>query len=192
MNRGKIIFILFFILILISCKTAEFGFKVININGMVYDFSNRPIPHCEISLGRKHSTTDINGRFTIQKVAYGPYVISANKNGHEPYLEEIIIRDPGQIIYIRLPSQNQLLSLVDEALVINNFSLAEETVERAYQIDGNNPEMLFYYAAIKYRQREYNEAISFLNAAKNLGSRDLYIDKFLTLLKEKSNAVKNN
>ena len=35
----------------ISCKTAEFGFKTTDVNGMVYDFSNRPVAYCEISLG---------------------------------------------------------------------------------------------------------------------------------------------
>ena len=179
--------ILFFAVLLISCKTAEFGFKVTDISGMIYDFSNRPVAHCEISLGRRYkSTTDINGRFTLAKVAYGTYTITGDKNGFETYSDKVIIKDPGQIIYIRIPSQNQLLDLVDEALGANNFTLAEETVERAYHIDNNNIEMLFYYAVVKFRQHEYDRAISLLETAKKLGSRDLYIDKFLTLLKELS------
>jgi hypothetical protein len=181
----NLLYFLFLTVVLVSCKTAELGFKVTNVSGMIYDFSNRPVPQCEISLGWWHkSTTDINGRFTLPKIAYGTYTVTGKKNGFEVYSDKVIINDTGQIIYIRIPSQNQLLNMVDEALTANDFTLAEETVQRAYQIDKNNIETLFYYATVKFRQREYCEAVKFLEAAKNLGSRDLYIDKFLTLLKE--------
>ena len=172
-------------ILLASCKTAEFGFRVVDIGGMIYDFSNRPVPHCEISLGRRYkSSTDINGRFTLPKVALGTYTITVYKDGFEAYSEEVRINGAGQIIYIRIPSQTQLLNLVDEALTVNNLNLAEEVVERAYQIDGKNIEMLFYYATVKFRQHDYEKAIHFLETAQSIGSRDLYIDKFLTVLKE--------
>ena len=187
MNKKTYFFsyLLVSIILLASCKTAEFGFRVVDISGMIYDFSNRPVPHCEISMGRRYrSTTDINGRFTLPKVAFGTYTITVYKDGFEAYSEVINIRGAGQIIYVRIPSQNQLLNLVDEALAVNNLSLAGETVERAYQIDQNNTEMLFYYATVKFRQHDYERAIYFLETARNIGSRDLYIEKFLTLLKE--------
>jgi len=185
--------LLLFSLLAFSCKTAEFGFKVININGMVYDFSNRPVPYYEISLGRKYKgSTDINGRFTLPKVPVGTYTISGHKNGYEDYLDEVIVKDRGQIIYIRVPSQNQLLNVVDDALAANNFPLAEEMAERAFQIDNNNIEALFYNAAVSFRQRQFEKAISFLEAAMDLGSKDLYIDKFLLILKELQNENKAN
>jgi tetratricopeptide (TPR) repeat protein len=154
---------------------------------MIYDFSNRPVPHCEVSLGWFHkTTTDINGRFTFPRVSLGTYTITGKKTGFESYSEQIIIKDIGQIVYIRMPSQNQLLNLVDEALTANNLTLAEETVERAYQIDENNIEMLFYYATVKFRQRRYGNAMDYLETAIDLGSKDLYVLKFLVLLKELS------
>jgi tetratricopeptide (TPR) repeat protein len=169
----------------VSCKTSEFGFKSIDVNGMVYDFSNRPVANCEISLGGKYkSSTDINGRFSLPKVRAGNYTITGYKKNFENYSDEVVIKDKGQIIYIRTPSQNQLLNLADESLLANNLAAAEEMVERARQIDQNNIEMLFYYATVKFRQHEYGRAISFLETAKDLGSKDLYIDKFLTVLRE--------
>jgi hypothetical protein len=180
-------------LVSVSCRTAEFGFKVIDIHGMVYDFSNRPVAHCEISLGRKlNTTTDINGRFTLPKVPIGAYTLTGFKRGFEVYKDEVTIRDRGQIIYFRIPSQNQLLDLVDEALVANNFPLAADLAERAYQIDKNNVEMLFYFAAVNFRQGEYLAAINLLEAAKNLGSKDSYADKFLLILRELQNAKSTN
>ena len=186
-NRIKVLLLIVLPLALLSgsCKTAEFGFKVIDINGMVYDFSNRPVPHYEITLGKRYKgSTDINGRFTLPRVPIGTYKITGEKNGFENYSDEVIVKGRGQIIYIRIPSQNQLLNMVEDALVANDFVLAEEMAERAYQVDNNNIEMLFYYATVMFRQRQFNRAISFLEAAMDRGSRDLYIEKFLTVLKE--------
>ena len=185
-NTGFLLFIISFTLVItLSCKTAELGFKVIDLHGMVYDFANRPVAHSEISLGRWHrSVTDINGRFTLPNVPVGTYTITAYRRGFEKYIDEVNIRDRGQIVYFRMPSQNQLLDLVDEALSANNFTLAAELAERAYQVDKNNIEMLFYYATVKFRQGEYTRAISFLETAKSLGSKDLFVDKFLTILRE--------
>jgi len=185
--------LLLFALLALSCKTTEFGFKVININGMVYDFSNRPVPNYEISLGRKYKgSTDINGRFTLPRVPVGVYAISGHKNGYENYLEEVIVKDRGQIIYIRVPSQNQLLNMVDDALASNNFAVAGEMAERAFQIDGNNIETLFYNAAVSFRQQQFEKAVFFLELATDLGSKDFYIDKFLSILREKQNENQSN
>jgi tetratricopeptide (TPR) repeat protein len=171
-----------------SCITAEFGIKTININGMVYDFSNRPVSNYEVVLGRWYSgSTDINGRFTLSNVLPGNYKIKGAKKGYENYTGEVTIKDKGQIIYIRIPSQNQLLTMADEALAANDFILAEEIAERAYQIDKNNIEMLFYYAAISFRQNNLEKAVSFLEDAVKLGSKDYYVQKFLTVIKEMQN-----
>jgi tetratricopeptide (TPR) repeat protein len=188
-NKNRILlFILINITLLsMSCSTFRFGNKNIDINGMIYDFSNKPVAYCEIVMGKSYkSSTDINGRFTLPKIPYGNYTITVHKNGYETYSDEVLIRKHGQIIYLRIPSQNQLLNLADEALTAMNFEVAEEYLERAYQIDKNNIEMLFYYSTIKFRQYKYDEAITFLVIAKNLGSKDLYIDKFLTILRELS------
>ncbi|MCL2880228.1 MAG: hypothetical protein FWF29_08295 [Treponema sp.] len=178
--------LLFFIAIMaISCKTAEFGFTTIDVNGMVYDFSNRPVANYEISLGGKLSaSTDINGRFSLPKTPVGSYIITGYKKNYENYSEEVIIKDVGQIIYIRIPSQNQLLGMVDEALSAINIASAEKIIERAYRIDENNIEMLFYYATVMFRQHEYDKAIGLLEKTKSLGSKDVYIDKFLMKLRE--------
>ena len=196
MNK-KNLYLLFIItnitLLFISCSTFRFGNKNIDINGMVYDFSNKPVAYCEILLGKSYkSSTDINGRFTLPNIPHGTYTITVYKNIYETYSDKVTIKDQGQIIYIRIPSQSQLLNLADEALTVMNLEIAEEYIQRAYQIDKNNIEMLFYYSTIKFRQHKYEEAIAFLVTAKSLGSKDLYIDKFLTILRELSDAENKN
>jgi tetratricopeptide (TPR) repeat protein len=119
----------------------------------------------------------------LPKIPPGTYSITVSKDGYEAYSDEVTIRNRGQIIYIRIPSQNQLLNLADEALTAMNLVIAEEYIQRAYKIDRNNIETLFYYATIKFRQQKYDEAIDFLITAKNLGSRDTNIDRFLFFLR---------
>jgi tetratricopeptide (TPR) repeat protein len=187
-NYSLFIFILI-ALIGISCNTTGSANAPIDINGMIYDFSNRPVAYCTIILGELYTgSTDISGRFTLPRIPPGAYTITGYKEGYEIYTDEIIIREQGQIIYIRIPSQIQLLNLVDEALTAMNFDAADEYIQRAYQIDKNNIEMLFYYATTKFRQHKYDEAISFLMTAKNLGSKDTYIDRFLAVLRELTDA----
>jgi hypothetical protein len=189
-KRQRGFFVLFILtgitLSAVSCKTAEFGYKVFDINGMIYDFSNRPVAYCEISLGTRglSGTSDINGRFSVPRVPMGKHTLTVYKDGYERYSEDFFINQRGQIFYVRLPSQNQLLDLVDEALEANNFLLAEETAERAYRIDPNNIEMLFYFATVKFRLRDYAGALALLEAAGEIGSKDPSIAKFKTQLKE--------
>ena len=177
--------ILISIISMLSCKTAEFGYSKFEISGMIYDFSNRPVPFCNISLDNKYnSSTDINGRFIFSGISGDKYTIIAGKKGYEIYIDEIILNDNRQIIYIRIPSQKQLLYLADEALTANDLFSAEKFLDRAYQIDRNNIEMLLYSAAVKYRQNKFEKAIFFLKYAQKLGSKDVYINKFLNILKE--------
>ena len=99
--RSSSVIILFFTITVISCKTAELGFKVVDINGMIYDFGNRPVAFCEVSLGRRFkSTSDINGRFTFSRVPYGKYILTGHKNGFESYSEEVTVKQKGQIVYM--------------------------------------------------------------------------------------------
>jgi len=190
MKDKQLYVISFFICItlLCSCATSASNRGTIDVNGMIYDFANRPIPFCEIFMDDFYTgSTDINGRFTIPKIKPGTYTITGQKAGYETYHDEITISEPGQIVYIRIPSQNQLLNLADDAMTIMNFTIAEEYIQRAYEIDNTNIEMLFYYATLKFRQQKYEEAIIFLETARALGSRDVYIDRFLTILRELMN-----
>jgi tetratricopeptide (TPR) repeat protein len=157
------------------------GCRTLDINGMVYDFSNKPVPYYTVNLGKRRytSTTDINGRFVLTKVRAGEYQINGDKTGYETYEGSIVIHDRGQIVYIRVPSQGQLLTLTDEALGRNELNEAEMYIQRAYQAGPASTELLFYYAAIKFRQKRYNEAIQYLQQAKNNGSKDEYVERFL-------------
>jgi tetratricopeptide (TPR) repeat protein len=178
-QRGLLIGILISLLVS-GCKTAGFGYKVVDVNGMVYDFSNRPISNYAVGLGEKReAVTDINGRFVITRVPVGTYEIRGEKDGYESYQGSIDITGRGQIVYIRVPSQNELLELADEALGKNRIDRAESYVQRAYQVSPESTELLFYYATVMFRQKRYDEAIAYLQKARENGSKDIYLEKFL-------------
>jgi tetratricopeptide (TPR) repeat protein len=180
--KYHILLIVMFIF-LAGCKTAEFGYKVVDVNGMIYDFSNRPVSAYTVSLGKnRNAVTDINGRFTIARMPVGTYQIVGGKDGYEPYQGSLDITGRGQIVYIRVPSQGQLLELTDEALGKNQMDLAETYLQRAYLAGPESTELLFYYATIRFRQKRYDEAIAYLEKARENGSRDEYLDIFLTEL----------
>jgi tetratricopeptide (TPR) repeat protein len=171
-----------------SCKTAEFGHLIVNVNGMIYDFSNKPISNYTIifeestegSLVKKYtSISDINGRFYLPKIPADTYNITGTKEGYETYKGSIFIDSKEQIIYLRIPSLSQLLDLADQSLNKHNIPEAESYIERASQIGGTSTEFLFYSAVISFRKKEYQKAIDYLNKAKEAGSSDLYIEKFL-------------
>jgi hypothetical protein len=159
---------------------VEFGNTVIDVNGMIYDFTNRPISNYTIHIGEKYwSTTDINGRFLISNVPVGEYIINGEGNGYESYQGDVLVKDREQIIYIRVPSFSQLLDLVDLALSKNQLDEAENYIWRANLAGGFTTELLFYMAVIKYRQKDYSSAIINLRTAIDLGSTDIYVIKFL-------------
>ncbi|GHV88640.1 hypothetical protein AGMMS50267_10000 [Spirochaetia bacterium] len=184
MVKRTALFLVASTLVLFSCKTTEFGYKVLAVNGMVYDFSNRPVPNYKITIGKKYtSTTDINGRFLIEKVPVGTYAMRGERAGYETYQSDITISQKEQIIYIRLPSFNQLLELADAALVKNQINEAEAYLLRAVAIEELTTELFFYLATVQFRQKNYQEAQETLQSARDHGLADIYVEKFLADLK---------
>jgi tetratricopeptide (TPR) repeat protein len=179
----KAVLITVILFVFYSCKTTEFGYKVIDVNGMIYDFANKPVSNYKINIGEKKSSlTDVNGRFVIEKLPIGSYAITGEKEGYENYIGDIDITSREQIVYIRIPSAGQLLELADTALEKNQLDEAEEYIKRAYDIGDITTELLFYYATVKFRKQSYDEAIEYLQAALQRGSKDHYVEKFLEYL----------
>jgi hypothetical protein len=153
---------------------------MIDVNGMIYDFSNRPVSNYTITLGEKlTSVSDINGRFYFSKVPADTYDINGSKEGYETYKDTVTIGQKEQIIYLRIPSVSQLLDLADESLSKPNLLEAESYIQRAANIGVPSTELFFYSAVISFRKKEYTEAINYLMEAKEAGSTDIYLEQFL-------------
>lgn len=179
------------IIFFVSCKTAEFGVTCIDINGMVYDFENRPVPGYEISVGPKlKSVSDITGRFTIQKVPAGTYEVLGRRELYESYRGTLELTDKKQIVHIRVPSATQLLDLADKELTENRLDSAERLIDRANGTGIHTTESVFYTAVLKFRKHDTDGAILLLEELIASGVDDVYAVQFLAVLK-KTKAVSN-
>jgi len=182
---NKLVRILFLLVFINSCKTAEFGFQSIDTNGMVYDFENRPLAGYEVRIGKYHAVSDITGRFLITKIPSGKYEIYGTKLGYESYTGTMTVGDIKQIVYIRVPSEKQLLDLVDTALTDNKIEEAETFLRRAKNTGVTNTEMQLFEAIVLFRKNDVKGAIKLLEDMKKSGINDKYVILFLDELKLK-------
>jgi hypothetical protein len=186
MRRAAYLFRVAALTLALSSCASEFGRAKINVNGMIYDFENRPLPNYTIALGKKYSAfTDINGRFFLPKVRAGRYEASGRKSGYESFKGEIIVSDKKQIVYLRIPSSGQLLDLAGDALSKNQIDEAGEFTRRAYNIGVQSTELLFYMAVVAFRKKDYPGALYYLQTAVDSGFADEYVHRFLDELKER-------
>ena len=176
---------------ILSCKTTGAANETITLNGMVYDFTNKPVPYCEISIGEKFgSGTDINGRFTVTGIPPGVYPVTGQKEGYETYMEELPIQGIGQIIYIRIPSLKQLIDLTELAMKAQNMRLVEEYAERALAIDGASSDAFMYCATVKLSKNDIPGAINVFETGIEAGNRDIFIELALEQLRETWDALR--
>lgn len=168
----------FVALLFVSCKTAEFGFKCVDINGMVYDFENRPVAGYAIGVGKLQATTDVSGRFVLRKLPSGSYGITGEKTGFEPYSGTIDVRDERQIIYVRIPSARQLLDLADISFGNGDIDEASSLVGRAERCDGRSFECRFYRAIAQFRLNDPVAARTTLDSMIGDGCVDPYVIRF--------------
>jgi hypothetical protein len=149
-----------------------------NLNGMVYDFENKPIAGYELTIGKSNVSSDITGRFALQNISLGKYDIYGKKEGYETYLGVIAVQDNKQIVYIRVPSQAQLLDLADKALMENKLDVADNYITRANSTGVVSTESALYSAVVHFRKNDLIGAQNILDGLISTGVTDLYVRKF--------------
>jgi tetratricopeptide (TPR) repeat protein len=183
MKKAGFLFLPVLLFLSAACTTTGYKRGTAGLNGMVYDFDNKPVPQYIIEIdGKNPASTDINGRFFIPRVRSGKHEIRGRREGYEEYRGEIIINDKRQIVYLRVPSLSQLLNLADNSLSKNNVEEAALYIERGAAIGEKTVELLFYSAIVLFRKGEYQAAVESLRDAVSRGSRDEYVTRFLNEL----------
>ena len=172
--------LILYVLILIGtgCKTTSVLYGV-NINGMVYDFDNRPVAGDHLKLNNDlEVVTDITGRFTFEKVKLGEYLLTGENNRYEPYEGKVIIYSQDQVIYLRIPSFLQLINLTDKALEENNLQEAEVFLKRASAMNSEDIDVMIYEAVLAYRYYNIEQAMRKIEQIKTNGYRSEWLDTF--------------
>lgn len=172
------------ILLVTGCKTTSLIYGV-NINGMVYDFDNRPVAGYHLKLNDDlEVVTDITGRFTFEKVKPGEYLLTGESNRYETYEGKIIIYDQDQVIYLRIPSFSQLINLTDKALEANNLQEAEGFLKRAAAMNIQDIDVMIYEAVLAYRYYNIEQAMRKIEQIKVNGYRNEWLDRFYDELRK--------
>ena len=152
-----------------GCKTTSMLYGV-NINGMVYDFDNRPVAGYHLKLNSAlEVVTDITGRFTFEKVKLGEYVLKGQSNAFEPYEGQVTIYDQNQVLYLRVPSFSQLINRTDKALEEDNLQEAEAFLTRAVAMNSEHIDSLLYGAILAYRKNNIGQALELLGKVQQKG-----------------------
>lgn len=147
---------------------------------MLYDGDNQAVPGCQVLLdGVESATTDINGRFMIDYVAYGKHDISFRKSGFENCNLSIEFLSKSQILYARIVSQDGLFLAVRKAIAERKWEEASALLARADSIAVKEPISSFLKATIAYRKGEFESAASLLERLIDIDYREAYVYAFL-------------
>lgn len=167
----------FVLVFAVSCKTAEFGVRRFEINGMVYDFENRPVSGYELSIDGKKAVTDVTGRFSVAGMTAGNHAINGGKTGFESFSGDIDARGAESIAYIRIASERQLLDLACAALDDGDVSKASGLVVRAENTGHASSDCRFLGAVVRFRMGDADGARSTLDALIADGCDDPYVGR---------------
>ena len=178
---------------LISCKSTqgvlknkELGeFEFSNLPGMIYDADNRPCSKVAVSVWKTDengiekliitSESDINGRFTILGLERGSYRVFIEKDGYESNDTEIFYSSRLEVLYFKIFSQKQILTMATEALTERRFGRVKEFLNRSDIINENDPYSLYIRSIYLYEKDEFSEAIVPLEKIQKQGFKFPYV-----------------
>lgn len=156
-----------FIVLLVSCKTVPKNDGNL-LNGMIYDEENEPVANAMIFIDGEYLTSsDVAGHFILNKNFKGNNIkILCSKKGYEDVGIECELLSVPQLVYIKMSSFYQLLSLAEREILDNRIEDAKQTLERAEAV---NPEQIttrYLRAICFYKQRDFKKAQLELDGAE--------------------------
>jgi hypothetical protein len=162
-----------------GCATAAKRLDSIDtgasLYGMVYDSEKKPVSACVVSLVESGATgsasenpitatTDVNGRFLFDYVAYGSHTLVFHKPDFEDFSLNFDFSSKSQIVYARLTSQAGLFEAAKKAIGARSWKEASSFLARADAIGLREPLSSYLKATLAYRQQDYEGAARILEA----------------------------
>ena len=174
---------LFVLIGLAACQSegeALKHFAKAPINGMVYDFDNRPCSNVTVRLNDKFVIrTDINGRFTFLGMPPGTYALQLDKQGFESLKLDFDFHSRSQVLYAKMISLQSLIHRVEQATAEKKWSEAESQLTRAVAIDPDDLAVLYLKATLALYRGNVEEAARILKGILGRGHSNTTI--FLSL-----------
>lgn len=186
MNKffNLLVFLLLSFVIFSGCTSTRINQEKQFLQGIIYDYNSEPVSGAEIFLLESDSDkpaknvafSDITGHFSINSIKnYKEYTLIAKKNGYEDSSLQFLLTNSSQIIYLRMYSYNQLLSLAEEKVALKDYDTAEIYIKRAEAVGGSSLSYTYLLAVINYLRKNYNEALLYCENLINQGFNNSYI-----------------
>lgn len=173
-----------FLFITFGCKSNEVNAAI--LNGMIYDADNQPVPNVTIStLNNETTFSDVYGHFTFNNlIPDEDYELHLSKNGYESQTINFTFNTISSVMYIRMYSISQLLSLAEDNIDKKDYDAALQLLDRAETIPNNKASTSFLRAIVQYRLHEYDATEKILLSLLNEGYKEQSIYLFLADLYE--------
>ncbi len=131
--------------------------------GMIYDNDNQACSGVRVTVdGLTGPVSDVNGRFTLPNLSRGKHALSVKKEGYEPADFQIEFLNRTQIVYLKVLSFEQILSLAERALNDRKIGEAEGYLERAKKIRESDPLLLYLRAVVALKRDQVQDALTIL------------------------------
>ena len=169
--------------LLLSCNSTK-G-KVATNSGvmyaMIYDYDNVALSGVLIKVnGKEIVRSDVQGRFILDFKRIGEYRIELFKKGYETLIQKFEY-NPMNVLYFKMITAQQLLSLAEGELDKFSYEEAEKYLERAYMLEPKRADIIYLRCISLVLQEKYFEARSVFSELMEAGYKSKYID----LLQEK-------
>ena len=204
--KYKIIILLMLLIVVLSCKTNEDEsfFESSDLPGMIYDADNRPCDKVSVEAygineeGNEEYiltvSSDINVRFTLPGLSRSYYKIKAYREGYEGISTDLYYSSRLDVLYLKIYSQKQLLTMATDLLEQRRFGNVEELLIRSYGVNSLDPYHLFLDAVFLYEKEIYFDALKSLEDIVDQGYRFPYVhllmaDIYQYKLHEKTHAL---
>jgi tetratricopeptide (TPR) repeat protein len=150
------------------------------VHGLVYDYGNLPVPSAVVRVdGKRSAVSDANGRFVSPPIPPGVYDIGIERDGYEPKRVRLEYSRPNQILYAKLYSAEQLLSLAEKSLGKRDWDSAAAFLERALAVRPDDLSARYLRSVLLFRKGEPEAAREALDGLLREGARDPFIHLFL-------------
>jgi hypothetical protein len=155
------------------------------LRGMIYDLENRPVRDAEVALdGGPSVRSDINGRFMLGAASFGKHEVEIEKPAYEPASIAVDFDEEGTIVYAKLLSSRQLLSLAEKEADKRDWAEALVFLDRKEAVDARGLEepdaaALYLRSVALFRRGRPEEARAILESLIAEGYDEAYARLFL-------------
>lgn len=147
------------------------------IQGMIYNNENEAVSDVSIMLnGEEVAVSDIYGHFSLDKLLINDeYELTARKKNYEDSTVSFRLLNPSQLIYLRMYSSGELLTLAEQETAKKEYHNAENYLLRAEKAGGSFLSINYLRAIIFFQKGEYSEALDVAESLITQGYSEYYV-----------------